>query len=924
MIDNYLNKNISVNNTNTFNVSSVSTNKEENVSKSAIPIVDVKKQELLKQLGITLEQYDAIKAKVNDFDSLNIEQQLAVVSSFKNETIDETQNSAEQEKVEQPKTAKQLYNEKTLDEKIKDCFEVFAKNTYIYGVKDKNGNVIAQAHGSEEAWNNLSEAEKQAEIEKIKTFINKDERLKNVKEAFISATDKNPKLKEAAADSVMRGLQTAEFNGISYLEFLQKDEFERLNLENDYLITQDGGDTNSLNASDKARMKEFSVLKTQVGKIVSAKIGEDVTDNLDSSDVAKYMKYYNLDKSELLYNAISEKPVESRTKQEQAFIENFGKLGLIRNKAKAQNLISLQDELNSYESKLQNGETLSSEETGHYNILKEYLASDDAKNLKEVADNLPKPKTDYDKSVAKDVENFQSQIKDFIHGSDIETAASLSFLETKTKGMSEKEKAKYINSFLKYYNSEASVNVFGIYANKFKNLWADKDNVDKATLNIVSADSEATNDVINNINLLRTSDNPYQNKVAASLTITGNEALQETSSPDQDDKKGRFVNLSSKFTNAEVQQSGFNLITTITNEDKQNQAVIDLQTSENATDELQVYAVDNADKLKGKAQLTSVDISTQKSDNALKRVSENGVVAKLETENQQAAMNMFHERIEDRFDKEEAIKYSNMLADQIKDCDKSNQLAMHNEMMNSKYSEVQEHVAGNIKDYDPTVQTDALETVLKSGNEKAIESAVENVKYAPDCVKSEMNKAVEAYVTEQAIQNDNTIVSSLVEISSSFAESIKSKIASGQLLSEDELSTLSMTEKREYFSNFFKKLPVDKKIKILASMPDSQKKTVYTLIARTNPTLFNEIVKDKDRSDQLLSMGLPEDVNNKIKGVVSFLAVSDVGFQNIASKYDIEYDNGSQEVKNKPYHTVPQEFDTKEIYKRDKFGNILT
>ena len=133
-----------------------------------------------------------------------------------------------------------------------------------------------------------------------------------------------------------------------------------------------------------------------------------------------------------------------------------------------------------------------------------------------------------------------------------------------------------------------------------------------------------------------------------------------------------------------------------------------------------------------------------------------------------------------------------------------------------------------------------------------------------------------------------------------------------------------MTEKREYFSNFFKKLPVDKKIKILASMPDSQKKTVYTLIARTNPTLFNEIVKDKDRSDQLLSMGLPEDVNNKIKGVVSFLAVSDVGFQDIAAKYDIEYDNGSQKVKNKPYHTVPKEFDTTEIYKKDKSGYFLS
>ena len=31
--------------------------------------------------------------------------------------------------------------------------------------------------------------------------------------------------------------------------------------------------------------------------------------------------------------------------------------------------------------------------------------------------------------------------------------------------------------------------------------------------------------------------------------------------------------------------------------------------------------------------------------------------------------------------------------------------------MQSKYSEVQEHAAGNIKDYDPTVQSQALDVV---------------------------------------------------------------------------------------------------------------------------------------------------------------------------------------------------------------------
>ena len=287
-------------------------------------------------------------------------------------------------------------------------------------------------------------------------------------------------------------------------------------------------------------------------------------------------------------------------------------------------------------------------------------------------------------------------------------------------------------------------------------------------------------------------------------------------------------------------------------------------------------------------------------------------------------MALERQRLEERLDKDDAIKYTNMLADQIKDCHKDNQLAMHNEMMNSKYSEVQEHVAGNIKDYDPTVQAEALETVLASGNEKAIEAAAESVKYSPDCVKSEMAEVVEAYASDNAIQADSAILEQFADLIPSQSKTIQEKIASGQILSESELSTLSVSERRDYLASFFKKLPVDKKIKLLASMPDSQKKTIYTLIARTDSTLFNAIIKDKDRADQLLSMGLPEDVNNKIKGVVKFLAVSDIGYQNIAAKYDIEYDNNDAEIiKDRKYTTKPQDFDSKEIYKKDKMGNIL-
>lgn len=897
---------------------------QSSVSASPLPLVDTQKQELLKKLGITLEQYEALKAQVPDFDTLSLDKQAELITSLNTEKVETVQNTSEQEEVAQPKTEKQIYNEKTPDAKVEDCYLAFTKNTYIYGIKDKNGNIIAQSH-SEEDWNKLSDAEKQAEIEKVKAFIDKDERLKNVKDTFLAATEKNSKLKEDAADSVMRGILASEFNGVSYIEFLQKDEYERLGIVDEYLTTEEGLNKDNLNASDKAYMKYYDTLKSQISKIVSERTGKDVGENLDASDVAKYMRYYNLDKTELMRNAILDKPAESRTAKEIEFIKNFQNLEQTRNKAKAQNLLSLQDELNSYETKLQNGQELSAEERAAYNSIKQYFSGDEAKNLKKfAAEILPQPKTDYEKLVASEVENFQSQIKDFVNGSDLETAAALSFLETKTKGMSQKEKGKYIDTFLKYYNTDASVNVYGFYAKQYKNLWDNNCHLDKQVNNLTSASLADQEKVENNIQSLENSNNPLRERYAAELTITGSNNLAKSCNPEVDDNKVSWNNHASQFKDADVQIASQKMNETIVNEELQEQAVKELQGSEHATDELQIYAADNADKLKGKAQLTSLDIATDKSEKALKRAAENGIFSRLEKENQQPAMALERQRLEERLDKDDAIKYTNMLADQIKDCHKDNQLAMHNEMMNSKYSEVQEHVAGNIKDYDPTVQAEALETVLASGNEKAIEAAAESVKYSPDCVKSEMAEVVEAYASDNAIQADSAILEQFADLIPSQSKTIQEKIASGQILSESELSTLSVSERRDYLASFFKKLPVDKKIKLLASMPDSQKKTIYTLIARTDSTLFNAIIKDKDRADQLLSMGLPEDVNNKIKGVVKFLAVSDIGYQNIAAKYDIEYDNNDAEIiKDRKYTTKPQDFDSKEIYKKDKMGNIL-
>ena len=174
-------------------------------------------------------------------------------------------------------------------------------------------------------------------------------------------------------------------------------------------------------------------------------------------------------------------------------------------------------------------------------------------------------------------------------------------------------------------------------------------------------------------------------------------------------------------------------------------------------------------------------------------------------------------------------------------------------------------------------------------------------------------------VTGEAAARNN-----LIEFAqTSDAVSLQERLASGVQLSQSEFDALPSDVKREYFANYFKKLPLEQKIKLLFSIPNgAQKKTIYVMIARTDVNLFNAIVKDKDRADMLLSMGLPNDVNNKITNVVKFLAVSDVGYQNIAKKHDIEYDN-DKKANNSSYTTNPYGFDAKEIYLKDKKGNLM-
>ncbi len=323
-----------------------------------------------------------------------------------------------------------------------------------------------------------------------------------------------------------------------------------------------------------------------------------------------------------------------------------------------------------------------------------------------------------------------------------------------------------------------------------------------------------------------------------------------------------------------------------------------LEVRQDAAMKLQNAHKDNRSPLAKKAS-EDKDVATY--------MNENGAVAKYEdADDQKAVFNILNRRFyEDDFTEDEAISQLNTLADQIQDCDKSNQLEMHNTMMSSKYSEVQEHTAANIGNYDESVKADALCSVYESGNEKAIENAVDSLKYVTDTsaqsdLAAQIRDEVSYYVivNEAVKSNPNILTETSSDTLTKDKDSIQAKIASGAALTDDELASLTPSEKLQYYSNYFKNLPIEQKIKFLDSIGTaSMKKTAYILLARTNSSLFSLICARDGFSvaDSLLSMGLSEDVENKIKEMIRASAPINYSARQVAEKYGLEYNNEDTE-----------------------------
>lgn len=895
-----MNLNIDANNINKINPKDAQSSNLTNLSSSSENVSVFQKNEnfinqLCARLQIKKEQLNVLLELYPDFYSLDPAKQaelvknnttISAINNVENSDATISQNSATSSEASQNGEASNnidntdpiLFNHKefsnlSIQEKVNTYAYELAKNKFLYQ-QDNNKSV--------EDWNSLSDEERNNLV--------KDEFNKLVKNNSKKSYDE--KAISNYFDSKMTKLQTANFLEENIDVFDKKDGKYIAVSIHDYLSSQDN---ENLSKAQNDYIENQYVLSKAVLQACKDKGDTSITD----------VDGYNLAEDEIA--------------------AKFDKDGLLSGTTR------IEVQMKYLQDKLDKGIKLDETEQKVYNRITKLVNTEGGQAFLDAIkyrSSHPEEQVNYGRMDALLKSEFGKDFEAAVNKED-KAFVVQAYIKKVSENLSPEEKAKLINQLtieLMNNNNNAEL-ITDVHEDAVENS-------DDKTQSILAASSEVGLAELNAMHA-----NKYNKAGLINLSITHENMLDED--PNRAEmlaratmnnvSDGKFRYISAAYAASKSEEIEKAQVDRAYNVDTSTPEGVEIQkeslesTNNLSTLEVRKIAAQRLDESHKDIQLSLTEQYSQDKEVA-KAMNENGTITRYHKDNIASASHMLRVRFEqDDFSKDEAVSQLNILADNITKVKDGNiQLDMHNDIMQSKYSEVQEHAAGNIKDYDPTVQKDAFETVLASGNEKAIESAVESVKYAPDCVKNEIAEVVEAYVTEQAFQSDDKLVSALVGDNVDSQAAIKEKIATGQTLSDSELSTLSISERREYFTNFFKKLPVEKKIKLLASMPDSQKKSVYTLIARTDSTLFNAIIKDKDRADQLLSMGLPEDVNNKIKGVVSFLAVSDIGYQNIAAKYDIEYDDGNRETKNKTYSTIPRDFDTKEIYKRDKFGNILT
>ncbi len=851
------NNNISSNPTSS-NLQSSSVQNTSGQSSTPINMVPDEKKylELCKSLGITIDELRIICSATPNFLALSLDEQKQYIqnrpvgqptitpkaeipASENAETVPELP-AKEVILMEATEFDHQAYQEMSLDEKAKLYAQEVAKNKFLLGGTDGETRTI-------EEWNALSDEQKYKLIEnQVKALKNEDLR------GLFKEEEVHKLLEEK-----MTTLQAANYNGKSLQEFNNKPEgmnqpefnAQKVAAINDYLF--DVCEPTEIQHEMLQKSAEFNdgvleILKEKVEQDpkLKEKYGELLADeNLQFNEkhVVQALKDMKMTPLHATRDILKKKIDNNKASEEEVelfeFYENIvGENGVGKKLVKlaqsdnAPNYGRMEAFNNSEYGKLYNTATADNE--SKVLILKSYVD-------KEFADLSPQDR-------AKAVSQLMEEL---VGGEPNNIELAIRLYGTVTRNSTEEQKialAKEVGDIqveLNAINAQELGDEAGrVYAETLHNAHCDCKN------------AEERQHLAN----------------CANVTIKNMSESQR-------------VNSAQVFTvfDDETVQTGYASIALDSEQTKdvENQRVMLEAVSANSMQSVRINTAQNLHKAYSENQVPLVETFSQDKDVAV-AMNEAKNLDKYAVENQTAVFDVMKNRFEqDDFEKDEAIVQLNSLSDQIQNCDVSNQLGMHKSIMSSKYTEVQEHAAGNIVNYDSSVQQAAMDTVYETGNQKAIENAVNNMaEYkSPDVQSQELIRVV----CENALANS----SDMQLAKNADNEDNVSKIFSGKF-SLQEASKLPVSERREYFLKYFRQLPIEEKIKLITSVTSlSQKKTIYKMVALSDPTLFTMIISDADRAQEIKEMNI-QGVSDKVDIMISRKKYSSNEFKELAEKYE--------------------------------------
>ena len=453
--------------------------------------------------------------------------------------------------------------------------------------------------------------------------------------------------------------------------------------------------------------------------------------------------------------------------------------------------------------------------------------------------------------------------------------------------MSKAEKTEYIAHFIRYNRSLSSSKIFARYMKECPELAGRVETLLAASSNYTEMDATQRADFSKAKVKAANSNNLYLKAtgINSANTVSYVLAKPEYSSAKFDEMKLENAESNAQINDTEVLKNTTSANATIHDAETAVKAQACITNSDYFNDEVAIDTANKArDFVKG-AQARVLNMTTDKNAAAAKYVAENDIIRTLHADAQAEAFDGTYNSINKHFKGAEADKYSQSLTSQI-------------------------------KGLDAKAQVEALSTVYKSGNEKAIAVAVNEVLPAiksPDAQQIALKQAV----MEFAGISDNS--------------DLQTKFANGTL-TKAEIAQLSSTERSDYYVRLFDNATPMEKIEYLKSLPSGKsRQTVYNLIGTYYKNTFKTLVEsDVTTAEAMYNMGLKTDLQNIVEATILFKAETNPSFKFLRDRLHLGGENDLASAETEPVtaktinnFSIPKDFDTKELFKKDKNGIIL-